>query len=281
MPAQLCRCKLRCLVICILGFALQLPVAFVGYRSSRPARRATPRPVGERNPFDVLGLPPRLGLTRDDVKSAYRKRAARVHPDVPGTGDVSEFQSVQWAYNELVNPLQRQFWRQQADVQKPRRRRRRRPGFAGGVGGDGDGEDLEEFCEEWKEYLSTTDDRPLESGEPGRLLLRRLLVKGSYRQVGRHHGRPTYRKVETSDTSQTAPEVCIYFWDERDGDARQGWWIGPQLGSTITYAYHSDADAETPPTEGWRMPSTGPVDERLRVQSESEGNFRLEFRASR
>eukprot|EP00971_Amphidinium_carterae_P037854 744358-Amphidinium_carterae.1 len=30
-----------------------------------------------------------------------------------GTGDISEFRSVQWAYTELTNPLQRQFWRQQ------------------------------------------------------------------------------------------------------------------------------------------------------------------------
>mmetsp|Transcript_9587 Transcript_9587/g.21963 ORF Transcript_9587/g.21963 Transcript_9587/m.21963 type:complete len:296 (-) Transcript_9587:28-915(-) len=294
MPARSCRCRLRLLAICISGiatFALQRPLSFAGTcrlplsqgfpsqfcrRPSRHVRGTISRLAAERNPFDVLGLPPRLGLTRDAIKSAYRKLAARVHPDVPGTGDISEFRSVQWAYTELTNPLQRQFWRQQAEVQRPRRRRRRAGTGAGAPGADG--EDLEDFCEEWKEYLSTTRERPAEPGEPGRLLLRRLLVKGSYRQVGTHHSRPLYKKVEANDA--TTPEVFIYFWDERDGPTRQGWWIGPEVGSTNTYAHQSDADAEEPPAEGWRMPSTGPVDKRLRVQSEAAGSFRLKFSAS-
>ncbi len=35
-----------------------------------------------RDPFDTLGLPPRLGLTRAEIDRAYRKRVAANHPDL-------------------------------------------------------------------------------------------------------------------------------------------------------------------------------------------------------
>ena len=53
------------------------------------------------NPFAVLGLPARAGLTDDDVRVAWRRLAAATHPDRPDGGDPARFAAAAAAYTVL------------------------------------------------------------------------------------------------------------------------------------------------------------------------------------
>ncbi|MET4144089.1 J domain-containing protein [Arthrobacter sp. UYCo732] len=57
------------------------------------------------NRYDVLGL--KADATQDEVKKAYRKLAAKTHPDVAGAVMAPLFMSVQDAYETLSNPAKR------------------------------------------------------------------------------------------------------------------------------------------------------------------------------
>jgi hypothetical protein len=57
------------------------------------------------NRYDVLGI--RDDATPDEVKKAYRKLAAKTHPDRNGEDMTPLFRSVQEAYETLSNPLKR------------------------------------------------------------------------------------------------------------------------------------------------------------------------------
>ena len=59
----------------------------------RPARRA--------DPFTVLGLPARPGLSDDEVRSAWRRIAAQTHPDRADGGDPARFAAAAAAYTAL------------------------------------------------------------------------------------------------------------------------------------------------------------------------------------
>ena len=50
------------------------------------------------DPFRVLGLPPRAGLTDDDVRAAWRRIAAATHPDRDDGGDPAMFGAAAAAY---------------------------------------------------------------------------------------------------------------------------------------------------------------------------------------
>mmetsp|Transcript_59593 Transcript_59593/g.141799 ORF Transcript_59593/g.141799 Transcript_59593/m.141799 type:complete len:304 (+) Transcript_59593:122-1033(+) len=296
------RCRLilaLCVAIlhCQTFFKDRLFAGQVRQRFERASIRCprTQRQASERNPFEILTLEVRPGITKAQIKSAFRRRAAEVHPDVPGTGDVEEFRRVTWAYEELMDPSQQQKWFRQA---APRRQRRRRRSSSGGMA-EPDEFDLQTLDEDWDEYINARERaarerwvaremqnleqemqqlRQTESEGPGRLLLRRLFMKGNYAQAGKNHDRPLFKKVEEdSGQGQPPPEVYIFYWDNRDGDELSGWWIGPSVGGVITYAFNGDSAADMPPTSGWRMPAVGPVDERLRVQIQSGAGVRLEF----
>lgn len=57
------------------------------------------------NRYDVLGL--RDDATPEEIKKAYRKLAAKTHPDRNGEDMTPLFRSVQDAYETLSNPLKR------------------------------------------------------------------------------------------------------------------------------------------------------------------------------
>ena len=52
-------------------------------------------------PFAALGLPARPDLTDDDIRAAWRRIAARTHPDRPDGGDPARFAAAAAAYTEL------------------------------------------------------------------------------------------------------------------------------------------------------------------------------------
>lgn len=51
--------------------------------------------------LEILGLSP--GANHDDIRSAFRKLALELHPDVSGSGDSEKFRSVNNAYAALKN----------------------------------------------------------------------------------------------------------------------------------------------------------------------------------
>jgi hypothetical protein len=53
------------------------------------------------DPFGVLGLPARAGLTDDDVRAAWRRLAAATHPDRADGGDPTRFAAAAAAYTVL------------------------------------------------------------------------------------------------------------------------------------------------------------------------------------
>jgi len=87
-------------------------------------------------------------------------------------------------------------------------------------------------------------------------------LNGQYQKDGDNHGRPTYKKHgEVDGTTQ----CCIYFWDERDGDALAGWWFAPEVGGEQVWA-QCQSKTQTPPGRGWKVPWTSPTpDNRVQV----------------
>jgi Ca-activated chloride channel family protein len=71
------------------------------------------------DPYAVLGIP--SDATMDDVKSAYRRAARRLHPDVnranPGAG--AQFQDITSAYELLIEPERRRQYDSHADELHP------------------------------------------------------------------------------------------------------------------------------------------------------------------
>jgi hypothetical protein len=53
------------------------------------------------DPFAALGLPPRAGLTDDEVRAAWRRVAAATHPDREDGGDPAAFAAAAAAYTAL------------------------------------------------------------------------------------------------------------------------------------------------------------------------------------
>jgi curved DNA-binding protein CbpA len=56
---------------------------------------------GQADPFAVLGLAPRLDLTDDEVRVAWRRVAAATHPDREDGGDRQRFAAAAVAYAAL------------------------------------------------------------------------------------------------------------------------------------------------------------------------------------
>ena len=57
--------------------------------------------AGGGDPFAVLGLPARAGLTDDDVRAAWRRLATATHPDRADGGDPDRFAAAAAAYTVL------------------------------------------------------------------------------------------------------------------------------------------------------------------------------------
>ena len=56
------------------------------------------------NPFAALGLPARAGLTDEEVRAAWRRLAARTHPDRDDGGDPAAYTAAATAYAQLRTP---------------------------------------------------------------------------------------------------------------------------------------------------------------------------------
>jgi DnaJ domain len=55
----------------------------------------------QADPFTVLGLPTRAGLSDDEVRAAWRRIAAATHPDRTDGGDAARFAAAAAAYTVL------------------------------------------------------------------------------------------------------------------------------------------------------------------------------------
>jgi len=82
------------------------------------------------------------------------------------------------------------------------------------------------------------------------------IVRGQFSYGSENHGKPVFKK----DQQVNGLDVCIYFWDERDGPSFCGWWFGPKVGGDQVWAYHPDRNARVPPPSGWKVPYDGAVD---------------------
>jgi hypothetical protein len=56
------------------------------------------------NPFAGLGLPAAAGLTDEEVRAAWRRLAARTHPDRDDGGDPAAYTAAATAYAQLRTP---------------------------------------------------------------------------------------------------------------------------------------------------------------------------------
>jgi hypothetical protein len=59
------------------------------------------RAARQADPFTVLGLPARPGLSDDEVRAAWRRIAAATHPDRTDGGDAARFAAAAAAYTAL------------------------------------------------------------------------------------------------------------------------------------------------------------------------------------
>jgi len=66
-----------------------------------------------RSPFEVLGLAP--SADEGQITAMYRHLAKKHHPDAGG--DAERFKEIQWAYEQLRDPANRDSWAQHAQAQ--------------------------------------------------------------------------------------------------------------------------------------------------------------------
>jgi len=64
--------------------------------------------VGATNPFEVLGLSARPDLSDDDIRSAWKRIAARTHPDREDGGDPARYAAAADAYSRLRTGWERE-----------------------------------------------------------------------------------------------------------------------------------------------------------------------------
>jgi len=102
--------------------------------------------------------------------------------------------------------------------------------------------------------------------EPEEVVVRTLV--GEYVEHGSNHGRKFFKK--TPVPGQEAVDVFMYYWDNRDGPAFEGWWFGNQLGGTQVWS-HCAGNSMTPPQNGWKIPWDGAVRPTLVVEKKGGG----------
>lgn len=66
---------------------------------------AIPERAGGVDPYQILGIGQHC--TEDDLRAAYRRLAAKYHPDVPGTGSHAKWMEIQDAHNLIGQNLKK------------------------------------------------------------------------------------------------------------------------------------------------------------------------------
>jgi curved DNA-binding protein CbpA len=90
------------------------------------------RAAQQTDPFTVLGLPARAGLSDDEVRAAWRRIAAATHPDRTDGGDAARFAAAAAAYTALRTNFGRA--ESLADLARPAGSGRGRAGAGRGAG---------------------------------------------------------------------------------------------------------------------------------------------------
>merc|ERR1719174_133970 len=94
-------------------------------------------------------------------------------------------------------------------------------------------------------------------------------INGRYAAKEVNHGRPVFQMTSGGSPENSEPPK-IYYWDERDGAASRGWWIGIGVGGKHVWAHNESADG-TPPAQGWKIPFNGGVDPSAAVNPVAPG----------
>mmetsp|Transcript_104529 Transcript_104529/g.185972 ORF Transcript_104529/g.185972 Transcript_104529/m.185972 type:complete len:1039 (+) Transcript_104529:66-3182(+) len=90
------------------------------------------------------------------------------------------------------------------------------------------------------------------------------IIAGLYITKEDNHGKPVYKKEGPSGSVT----VLIYYWDDRDGSAFNGWWFGPKVGGDQVWAYNGGnlgSNNVMPPTSNWKVPWDGKIDEKVKL----------------
>eukprot|EP00927_Polykrikos_kofoidii_P084335 TRINITY_DN8855_c0_g2_i1.p1 TRINITY_DN8855_c0_g2~~TRINITY_DN8855_c0_g2_i1.p1 ORF type:complete len:1963 (+),score=523.65 TRINITY_DN8855_c0_g2_i1:91-5979(+) len=101
-------------------------------------------------------------------------------------------------------------------------------------------------------------------GDGDEVVIRTLL--GEYVESTTNHDRKVFKRKEATDDNV---DVFLYYWDNRDGPAFEGWWFGNQLGGTQVWS-HNPSSAMSPPQSGWKIPWDGSVRPTLAVVPKAE-----------
>jgi hypothetical protein len=94
-------------------------------RHGRPGSRAGRELTLSDDPFSLLGLPPRPGLSDEEVRAAWRRVAAATHPDRADGGDPARFGAAAAAYVLLRTSFERSEALAELGTAPPRPRMRR------------------------------------------------------------------------------------------------------------------------------------------------------------
>ena len=93
------------------------------------------------------------------------------------------------------------------------------------------------------------------------------ILRGTYREVGRHHGKAVYQKVTELINGF---DVFCYFWNGADCVTYRGWWFGETVGGDLTVAYHSSPKSK-PPRIGWQMSTYAAIDWTMTMSGDGIG----------
>lgn len=77
-----------------------------------------------------------------------------------------------------------------------------------------------------------------------------MKIIGEYSEDGVDHGRPSFKKKTRANGGI---DVFVYYWDERDGEAWNGWWFANKVGGDQILVRNGSAEAK-PPADGWTIP---------------------------
>ena len=81
-------------------------------------------------------------------------------------------------------------------------------------------------------------------------------LAGDYFENWENHSHAVYTKRIQPESKDTADNVTLYYWDERDGEKCSGWWFGNGIAGQRVWS-RNPSNARTPPATGWLAPWDG------------------------